>query len=114
MLHKSQLIFKKRIFWKQLEQSLICHNNVILHCLINFSLKYFFIMHLLDFLVQNSNVRPLSKFDANEQKGGRRFVTTSYFEFLDKWTELNIAGEGHNMCVTMPTVGVGGTYCIEW
>ncbi|MFK7904232.1 MAG: hypothetical protein AB8B69_03860 [Chitinophagales bacterium] len=67
-----------------------------------------------DFLVQNSSVKPLSGSAANEQKGGRRFVTKSYSEFLDQWTDLAISGDAHNMCVTMPTVPVGGTYCIEW
>ncbi len=67
-----------------------------------------------NFLAQNSSVKTLSQSAVSEQKGGRRFVTQSYFEFLDQWTALNLAGEGHNMCVTMPKVSSGGTYCIEW
>ncbi len=66
------------------------------------------------FLAQNADVQLLSNTTAHQQKGGRRFVTTDYHTFLSQWSMLNIAGEGHNMCVTMPSVPVGGTYCIEW
>jgi len=71
----------------------------------------FFIMKSInDFLVQNSGVKSLSESATNEQKGGRRFVTSSYNAFVAKWSGLNVAGEGHHMCVTVS----GGTYCIEW
>lgn len=60
------------------------------------------------FIAQNPVVRILDESTANLQKGGRRFVTTSYSSFASKRNSLQ--NKNACMCITH----VNGTYCIEW
>ncbi|MFK7904230.1 MAG: hypothetical protein AB8B69_03850 [Chitinophagales bacterium] len=60
------------------------------------------------FITQNPVVEVMPEAIAKLQKGGRRFVTSSYSSFAAKRETLQ--NKNACMCITH----VGGTYCIEW
>ncbi|MEZ4885773.1 MAG: hypothetical protein R3E32_13650 [Chitinophagales bacterium] len=64
--------------------------------------------NLLKFAIQNPVVEVIQESTANLQKGGRRFITTSYSTFAAKRDQLQ--NQQACMCITH----VGNTYCIEW
>lgn len=66
-------------------------------------------MNLLNkFITHNPSVKIVENLTANLQKGGRRFVTTSYSAFAAKRDSLQ--NQQACLCITH----VNGTYCIEW
>ena len=60
------------------------------------------------FVAQNPVVEVIPEAITKLQKGGRRFVTTSYSSFAAKRDTL----QNNNACMCI--THVGGTYCIEW